>query len=68
MRKDPVFTGKVKGTLGRGKRPRIAIGFSPAQVAEINTRAEINDRSFAAEVRALITWALTTAPAIAPAA
>lgn len=62
-RKDPIFTRKALGHFsGREKRPKIAVLWEPVHVAAINARAERNNRSFAAEVRALMEWALTTAP------
>lgn len=55
---------KANGAIGGGyARPRVQIGFDPKIISIITRRAKQNDRSFAAEVRALVEEALATSPA-----
>lgn len=56
---DHNFKRKPKGSTNGGyARPRVQIGFEKAQMSLIAALAKENDRSFAAEVRALINEAL----------
>jgi hypothetical protein len=59
---DHKFTVKPRGATGGGyARPRVQIGFDRDHVEIIAERAKVNNRSFAAEVRALVEAALTAA-------
>jgi len=60
---DHKHTKKTTGATGGGyARPRVQIGFDPAAIKEITKRAKQNDRSFAAEVRALVDAGLELTP------
>jgi hypothetical protein len=57
---DHGFKAKPAGSKNGGyARPRVQIGFEPAMLKTITRRAKDNDRSFAAEVRALLDAALS---------
>jgi hypothetical protein len=54
----------AKGATGGGyARPRVQIGFDPKTIEAITKRAKQNDRSFAAEIRAIVEEALASPPA-----
>lgn len=60
---DHGFRAKPTGSKSGGyARPRVQIGFDPSAIRAITKRAKQNDRSFAAEVRALVDAALETTP------
>jgi hypothetical protein len=52
-------TPPTGSTYGGYARPRVQIGFDREQIETITERAKANNRSFAAEVRALVATALT---------
>lgn len=59
MKGDHAFRKKPKGSINGGyARPRVQIGFTPDVLRAITQRAKQNKRSFAAEVRTLIEYAL----------
>jgi hypothetical protein len=63
MKGDHKHTKKAKGATGGGyARPRIQVGFDPNTIRDITKRAKQNDRSFAAEVRALVEAGLERTP------
>jgi hypothetical protein len=54
---DHEFKKRAAGSTNGGyARARVQIGFPPEQVAAIGRLAEIHNRSFAAEVRALVDY------------
>lgn len=56
---DHPFRKRPAGAKGGGyARPRVQIGFEPEQIKSITRLAKKNNRSFAAEVRALVETAL----------
>jgi hypothetical protein len=56
---DHTFRRKIKGATGGGyRRPRVQIGFEKMQMTEITRLAKENNRSFAAQVRALLDEAI----------
>jgi hypothetical protein len=56
---DQAFQGRPAGsTIGGYTRPRVQIGFDEDQIAAITKLAKRHNRSFTAEVRALVTEAL----------
>jgi len=51
---------KPKGATGGGyTRPRVQVGFTPIQIEVIARWAKHHDRSFAAEVRELVAFAIS---------
>lgn len=57
---DHRFSQRPKGATGGGyARPRIQIGFDPETIRQISQWARFNNRSFAAEVRELVAYALS---------
>jgi hypothetical protein len=60
---DHGFKKKPAGAKGGGYvRPRVQVGFDPAAIRAITKRAKHNDRSFAAEVRALVDAGMERTP------
>lgn len=58
-RGDHEFKNTPRGSkYGGYARPRVQIGFDPEQIAEITALAKFNNRSFAAEVRHLVSRGL----------
>lgn len=56
---DHGFKKSARGSINGGYvRPRVQIGFERATLESIRDRAKKNKQSFAAEVRALIKYAL----------
>lgn len=56
---DHTFRRRGNGARGGGyARPRFQVGFDTAQISIITRLAQVSDRSFAAEVRALVNAAL----------
>ena len=52
---------KPKGATGGGyARPRVQIGFDKEVIEAVIARAEMNNRSFAAEIRALVALAFSS--------
>lgn len=57
---DHGFRKRPRGATGGGYvRPRVQIGFDPEQISAITKWAKARNRSFAAEVRALVSEALS---------
>lgn len=58
---DHEFGRRAKGATGGGyTRPRVQIGFDKETIDKITKWAKFNNRSFAAEVRALVSVGLST--------
>ena len=52
---DHEFKRRPSGSVNGGyRRPRVQIGFEEKQLRAVTKRAKLNNRSFAAEVRALV--------------
>lgn len=57
---DHRFNRRPKGAIGGGyKRPRVQVGFDREVIGQISQWAKFNKRSFAAEVRELVAYALS---------
>jgi len=57
---DHEFRGRPNGSKTGGyTRPRVQIGFTPDQIEIITRWAKHHDRSFAAEVRELVAFAIS---------
>jgi hypothetical protein len=61
MKGDHNFRRKPEGSTNGGyARPRVQIGFDKAIIEAVTVRAKSNDRSFAAEIRDLVSLALSS--------